>query len=96
MLHLIFKSPSDKAVLERVGPGDAVVFIGNSVVLALRQGLLAQWLVENIDSRPMYVLSDDLGMRGIASDTLVEGIDVIDYSGLVELTLEHKVIQSWY
>ena len=96
MLHLIFQSPIDTAVLERTETGDAVVFIGNSVVMTLRQGVLAERLATLTQSRLLYVLSDDIVMRGIAHEALVAGVDVIDYSGLVALTLEHKVIQSWY
>ena len=96
MLHLIFQSPIETAVLERTEAGDAVVFIGNSVVMTLRQGVLAERLATLTQSRLLYVLSDDIVMRGIAHEALVAGVDVIDYSGLVALTLEHKVIQSWY
>ena len=96
VLHLIFQSPIETAVLERTEAGDAVVFIGNSVGMTLRQGRLAESLVAMAQSRLLYVLSDDIVMRGIAHEALAAGIDVIDYSGLVALTLEHKVIQSWY
>lgn len=96
MLHLIFQSPIETAVLERIEPGDAVVFIGNAVMTLLSGGALAERLAAMVKNRPLYALSDDAVMRGIAYDALVAGIDVIDYSGLVALTLEHKVIQSWY
>ena len=96
MLHLIFQSPIELAVLERIEAGDAVVFIGNSVMMTLRHGALAERLAAMAKSRLLYVLSDDITLRGIDPDALVGEIAVIDYSGLVGLTLAHKVIQSWY
>ena len=96
MLHLIFQSPLETAVLERIETGDAVVLAGNSVIMALRRGFLAERLAAMSQGGLLHVLSEDIEMHGIAPDSLVAGIVVIDYFGLVELTLKHKVIQSWY
>lgn len=95
MLHLIFQTPIEIAILDRIEVGDAVVFVGNSAVSLLRQGCLAEKLAAMANDRSLSVLSDDLVARGIAANTLVEGIEVIGYSGLVALTLDHEVIQSW-
>jgi hypothetical protein len=35
-------------------------------------------------------------MRGIDADRIVQGIEVIDYQGLVELAVAHPLIQSWH
>lgn len=96
MLHLIFQSPVEVAILERIEIGDAVVFIGDSVVVTLEQGMLAEKLAALAVSRALHVMADDIVMRGIAPDRLVSGIEMVDYSGLVALTIKHKVIQSWY
>lgn len=83
-------------MLERIETGDAVVFVGNSVLMTLRRGFLAERLTAMSRVAFLHVLSEGIEMHGIAPDSLVAGIEVIDYPGLVELTLKHEVIQSWY
>ena len=48
-----------------------------------------------LEQNRLYVLADDLEVRGIAVSELVTGIEVIDYAGLVALTVKNPVIQSW-
>jgi sulfur relay protein TusB/DsrH len=41
------------------------------------------------------VLADDIKVRGISASELVKGIEVIDYSEWVDLTVKNPIIQSW-
>jgi sulfur relay protein TusB/DsrH len=43
----------------------------------------------------LFVLEGDIVVRGIAANELVAGIEVIDYTKLVNLTVKNKLIQSW-
>ncbi|WAK01391.1 sulfurtransferase complex subunit TusB [Methylobacter sp. YRD-M1] len=95
MLHLVFQSPIETAILERIEAGDVVVFLENAVLRVLRNGLLNESLTQLLSTNRLCVLSEDVIVRGIAADELVEGIDIIDYAGLVELTVNNRVIQSW-
>ncbi|MDD5462716.1 MAG: sulfurtransferase complex subunit TusB [Methylococcales bacterium] len=95
MLHLISQSPIDTAVLGRIDSGDDVVFLENSVLRVLQKSSLSDTLTRLLDGNRLYVLSEDIQVRGITSDELVEGIEVIDYAGLVALTVKNPVIQSW-
>jgi tRNA 2-thiouridine synthesizing protein B len=95
MLHLIFQSPIDMAILERIDSGDDVVFLENSVLRILQKGSLSETLMRLLEQNRLCVLADDIGVRGIAADELVHGIEVIDYSELVRLTVKNPVIQSW-
>lgn len=95
MLHLVFQSPIETAILERIEAGDVVVFLENAVLRVLRNGLLSESLTQLLSTNRLCVLSEDVIVRGIAADELVEGIDIIDYAGLVELTVNNRVIQSW-
>jgi tRNA 2-thiouridine synthesizing protein B len=95
MLHLIFQSPIDKAILERIDPGDEVVFLENSVLRILQNGSLGAALTQLLKQNRLCVLADDIKARGIVADELVSGVDVIDYSELVKLTVKNPVIQSW-
>jgi tRNA 2-thiouridine synthesizing protein B len=95
VLHLIFQSPIEIAVLERIDSGDVVVFLENAVLRILQNGLLSGTLTQQLKHNRLCVLSDDIAVRGIAADELVNGIEVIDYAELVELTVNNPVIQSW-
>jgi tRNA 2-thiouridine synthesizing protein B len=95
MLHLIFQSPIEMAILERIDSGDDVVFLENSVLRILQNGCLSGTLTQLLSRNRLYVLVDDIVVRGIVADELVNGIEVIDYSELVRLTVKNPVIQSW-
>jgi sulfur relay protein TusB/DsrH len=95
MLHLILQSPIEAAILERIDTGDSVVFLENAVLRILQNGNLGETLAGLLTRNHLYVLSDELTVRGIRADELVTGIEVIDYAGLVELTVRHPLIQTW-
>lgn len=95
MLHLVFQSPVEAAVLQRIEAGDVVVFLENAVLRLLKNGLLSTPLTQLLGTNRLCVLSEDVAVRGIAVDELIEGIDIIDYAELVELTVDNRVIQSW-
>jgi len=95
MLHLISASPIASAVLERIDSGSSIVFLENAVLRILRSGQLAGRLTGMLADHHLYALSDDLLIRGIEAEQIVDGIEVIDYAGLVELTVAHPLIQSW-
>ncbi|MGZ4956707.1 MAG: sulfurtransferase complex subunit TusB [Methylobacter sp.] len=95
MLHLIFQSPIETALLERIDSGDVVVFLENAALRVLQNSSISDVLTRQLGSNRLCVLSDDIAIRGIASDELVKGIEVIDYAGLVELTVNNPIIQTW-
>jgi tRNA 2-thiouridine synthesizing protein B len=95
MLHLIFQSPVETAVLERIEPGDVAVFLENSVFRILENNFSPPVLMKLLNKNRLCVLSEDLTIRGIAADKLIKGIEVIDYAELVDLTVNNQVIQSW-
>ncbi|MGZ8162490.1 MAG: sulfurtransferase complex subunit TusB [Methylobacter sp.] len=95
MLHLVFQSPIETAILERIDSGDVIVFLENSVLRILQKGLLSDRLTQQLAINRLCVLSDDITVRGIVADELVKGIEVIDYAELVELTVKNPLIQSW-
>jgi len=95
MLHLIFQSPIEIAILERIDSGDDLVFLGNSVLRILQNSSLSDTLMQLLKQNRLCVLADDILVRGIEADELVNGIEVIDYSELVSLTVKNPVIQSW-
>ncbi len=95
MLHLIFQSPIDNAIMERIDSGDDVVFLENSVLRILKKGSLCGVLMQLLTANRLYVLVDAIESRGVGITELVSGIEVIDYAELVNLTVKNPVIQSW-
>ena len=94
MLHLIFEL-SDSIVLNRLHNQAGVIFLNNAVLKLLKNAVFQTALTELLCTTPCYVLSDDLTLRGIETDLLLEQIAVIDYAKFVQLTLEHTPIQTW-
>lgn len=90
MLHLVFEISSE--VLARLQNQAPVIFLNNSVLGLLKN---SQWQNELAMIAPCYVLKDDLTLRGIENDLIIDGITAIDYSQFVKLTIENTPIQTW-
>lgn len=90
MLHLVFELSSE--VLARLQNQSAVIFLNNAVLGLIKH---SKWQNELAALTPCYVLIDDLMMRGIETELLMDGITPIDYAQFVQLTLEHTPIQTW-
>ena len=95
MLHLIFQSPIDSAVLERMVTGDVAVFLESAVLGVLQNAQQSGVLADKLTSTRLCVLSEDMLARGILESELVAGLEIIDYPGLVKLTVENPLITSW-
>lgn len=96
MLHLLFQTTLDQALMQRFESNDDVVFLENSVFRLINGNSLSANLLQLLtDNVQLYVLQEELETRGIIKDKLLPGVKVTDYSGLVELTEKNKLIYSW-
>ena len=95
MLHLVFQSPIDPATLDRMAFGDVAVFLESAVLGLMQNSKFADMLSNNLNTNRLCVLSEDMVIRGILQSELVPGLEVIDYPGLVNLTVENPLITSW-
>jgi tRNA 2-thiouridine synthesizing protein B len=95
MLHLVFQSPIEPALLERLGAGDDVLFLENSLLQTLANSSLDSCLSARLTEQQFYVLADDLTARGISVEELISGITAIDFAGFVDLSIKNAVITSW-
>jgi tRNA 2-thiouridine synthesizing protein B len=95
MLHLIFQSPIDIAVLDRMASGDVAVFLESAVLGLLQNSSFADVLSNKLNTNRLCALSEDMVVRGIVPSELVPGLEIIDYAGLVNLTIENPLITSW-
>ncbi len=96
MLHLVFQSLSDNALLQRIGNDDDVVFFENAIFCLTKAGSLNKDLQGLLNNHvQLYSLLDDIKTRGLSQNELVAGIQLIDYSALVRLTETNKLIRTW-
>ncbi|MFZ2725198.1 MAG: sulfurtransferase complex subunit TusB [Methylococcaceae bacterium] len=95
MLQLIFQSPLESDLFSRFSVGDDIVFLENALFFLLKKGRFNLELSRLQEKYKLYVLKDELAVRGINSDELVQGINVIDYTQFVQLTVTNQLSYSW-
>jgi len=93
MLYTVNKSPlssTNLASLLRIAPAGEPILLYEDGVYAAMAGAASEVLLRQaLAQRPVYALEADLQARGIAR--LVEGVQVIDYDGFVQLVEKHDV-----
>lgn len=99
MLHTINKSPFEKNSLESclrlAKEGDDILLIEDGVYAATRGTSLAGTVEAALNKHSVYALGPDLDSRGVDAARLLEGIEVVDYPGFVDLTVKNDKVQSW-
>lgn len=98
-LHTVNKSPTDRNTLEAclrlVKGGSSVLMIEDGVYGALK-GTQKSGIVEGaMKDIKFYVLGGDLKARGIDESKIIDGVNVVDYAGFVNLASENDRVQSW-
>ena len=99
-LHTVNKSPFSHATisscLDVCGNSDGILLLENGVFGGMESAPCADKLTTLIQSGvKVYALSGDVKARGL-QDKLRKDIIVTDYNGFVQLSIEHKCVQSWY
>jgi tRNA 2-thiouridine synthesizing protein B len=94
MLYTVNKSPlmfgNLKSVLGIAPAGDSILLYEDGVYAAV-QGTASEKLVRQaLKDHPVYALEADLEARGMTA--LIDGIQLIDYDGFVELVEQHHVV----
>jgi len=99
MLHLINKSPFDRNALDSclrlAKAGSSVLLLEDGVYAAMSKAAFAGAVKERMGDLTFYVLGPDVSARGLDDSPLIDGINVVDYGGFVDLVVEHEVAQSW-
>ena len=96
MLHLVSLPAFQQEVIERIAAGDDVLLHQGAVWTAMSGHADNRKLLQLLarDCR-IYVLQEMLVVNGIQSNQVLAGINVVNYSGWVELTVKNPVIQTW-
>lgn len=96
MLHLVNKSPFNTTALEsavRFAKKGSPVLLFEDGVYAVQAGTaLADRMAGIAGDFDVYVLKEDLQMRGIAN--IIDGVKEINYPDFVDLVEQHKPA-SW-
>jgi len=99
MLHTVNKSPFERnsldACLGLAKPGSTILLIEDGVVGAIKGTAIESKLSETMQASKIYVLGPDLAARGLSENKLLDGIQVVDYGGFVDLVTENDSVQSW-
>ena len=93
MLYTVNKSPFSTNNLQsalRIAPVNAPILLYEDGVYAALPGTQsAEQVKEALANHPIYALEADLEARGLVN--VLDGIQVIDYDGFVELVEQHDV-----
>ena len=99
MLHIVNKSSNQSTALQQclefAQEGDAVILIEGGVLSACKQ-LGTCLLSEPLDKVTIYVLTEDLMVRGLSAADCYEHINDTLYSGFVALVTQHSPVKSWF
>ncbi len=99
MLHTVNKSPFERntlsSCLRLARKGSAVLLIEDGVYAAVAGTTVSEQVSERMAEFSFYVLGPDVAARGLGGAPLIEGIQVVDYEGFVDLVAEHDVTQAW-
>ena len=97
MLHTVNKSPYQcntlESCLNHVGEGDVVLLIEDGVYAAMKGGRAADAL-SAVKGVRICALSADVKARGLEG-RLIDGVEVVDYGGFVDLVTETDKTQAW-
>ena len=98
MLHIVNKSPFERNALDsclRFGrDGSAVLLIEDGVYAVTRGNTAEPKIKAALGQMKIYALRPDLEARGM-QDAVLEGIQLVDYGGFVDLVVSHNAVQSW-
>ena len=98
MLHIVNKSHTQtnalQSCLRLATKGSAVLLIEDAVYAATQGNAAAAKIQAAAADLKIYALGPDLAARGMAGRVL-DGVNVVDYGGFVDLVSEHSNCQSW-
>ncbi len=98
MLHIVNKSPYEcsglQSCLRVAQPGSAVLLIEDGVYGASAGEATESALRGARGKLRFYALAPDIEARGMQG-RVVQGVELVDYAGFVDLVTSHEVVQSW-
>jgi tRNA 2-thiouridine synthesizing protein B len=99
LLHTVNKSPFERNslsdCLRRAKDGSAILLIEDGVYGALQGTSASEEIARRNGSIKFYALGPDIEARGLSEKPLIDGLELVDYAGFVDLVEQHSSVQSW-
>ena len=99
ILHTVNRSPFEKSSLEscveHALDGSAVLLMEDAVYAAMDNTRFQDLVSGAMGRVKVYALGPDLKARGIASERILSGVEIVDYEGFVDLAVTHDSVQAW-
>jgi tRNA 2-thiouridine synthesizing protein B len=99
VLHIVNKSPfqmnSLDSCLRLAKAGSAIILIEDAIYAAQINTAISAKIEAAIETHKVYALTPDTDARGISTEQLIPGVELVGYDGFVTLTTEYAGVQSW-
>ena len=99
MLHTVNKSPFERNALESclrlAASGASVLLIEDGVIAALAGTPAGDRIAERAGDLKIYALGPDIDARGLGDRPLIDGVEIVDYGGFVDLVVAHDAVNAW-
>ncbi|MEK6550173.1 MAG: sulfurtransferase complex subunit TusB [Pseudomonadota bacterium] len=98
LLHTINKSPFERnsfdSCVAHAKKGSSILLIEDGVYAATQGTAAAKKLEGIMKDVKVYALQPDVNTRGLQSKML-DGVNLVDYGGFVDLVTQHNAVQAW-
>lgn len=98
MLHLINKSPGQNHsliyCLQSIKPVDVILFLEDGVYNLIKTAKIAKQIQQLPNTIRCLALENDVQGRDILAN-IIQYVELIDYAGFVDLTVQYHPIQTW-
>lgn len=98
LLHTINKSPFEKnafeSCLKHALDGHDILLIEDGVYAATKGSKFSDLLKQAMETKRVYALKPDVDARGM-QDRVLDGVELVDYAGFVDLVEKNDKVQAW-
>lgn len=98
-LHTVNKSPFEKNSLDSclrfAKSGSSVLLIEDGVYAAAKGTTAEAVITAAMADKKVYALGPDLAARAISEDKVIDGVELVDYAGFVDLVENTDKVQAW-
>jgi tRNA 2-thiouridine synthesizing protein B len=98
-LHTVNKSPFEKNSLETAirysMAGSSILLLEDGVYGATKGTTMEGMVKDAMGDKKVYALRSDLMARAIKEDRVIDGIQIVDYAGFVDLVEANDKVQAW-
>jgi len=99
ILHTVNKSPFEKNSLDEClshsTDGSAILLLEDGVYAAMQGTNVESSVKDAMASKKVYALGPDIKLRGLSAEKIIDGIEIVDYAGFVDLSESNDKVQAW-